>query len=641
MSRQSHARRVAALLRYRRHRRAASGFRLRGTALAVTAGVTALALAAAACASSGSSAPPTGGTQVSGGTAVFAELPATPPNYIFPFTSSAYISIANLNQFSYLMYRPLYWFANSTNPTLNPSLSLASQPTFSGRNVTITLKHYMWSDGTPVTAQNVMFWINMMLAVPQDWGADVPGGFPTNVSNIKVVSPTELTMTMNKAYNPTWFLYNELSQITPMPEAWDRTASGPSHCTTTVKDCTAVYNYLNDQSKALTTYVGSPLWSIVDGPWKLSAFNADGHVTFVPNTSYSGPVKPRLAQFEEVPFTTDAAEYNVLQAPSAGTKINVGYIPSQDAPARPANAAVGTNPLSSHGYTLEPWYTWGISYYTGNFQDTILDHAAIMKQLYFREALEYMMNQAAVIAGPLRGYGQITAGPIGSYPATSYLSSQLKAGDQFPYNQAKAKSLLAGNGWKVNPGGVSTCVKPGSAAGDCGKGISADSGLSFSMTYATGLQWVAQEMAQLQSNAATIGIKLSLQPKPFAQVTAASAGNCVAAKISCAWDLADWGLGWSFAPDYYPTGETLFTTGSLANSSGYTDPVNDSMINQTLTNGNLQILYNWQDYLAKQLPLFWQPNAPYQITEVSSNLRGVLPQNPTLTLNPEDWYFVK
>jgi peptide/nickel transport system substrate-binding protein len=608
--------------------------------LAATACAAALALAAAGCSSSSSSAP-TGGTAVNGGTAVFAELPATPPNYIFPFTSSAFISIANLDDFSYLLYRPLYWFANGTQPTMNPSLSLANPPQFSGRNVTITLKHYMWSNGTPVTAQNVMFWINMMLAVPQDWGADVPGGFPTNVSNIKVVSPTELTMTMSKSFNPTWFLYNELSQITPMPTAWDRTASGPSHCTTTVSDCAAVYKYLDAQSKALTTYVGSPLWSIVDGPWKLSAFNADGHVTFVPNKSYSGPVKARLAQFEEVPFTTDAAEYNVLQSPSGATKINVGYIPTQDAPPRPANATVGTNPLSSHGYTLDPWYTWGISYYPLNLQSTIGDHAAIFKQLYFREAIAYEMNQAAVIAGPLRGYGQVTAGPVGSYPATSYLSSTLKAGDQFPYNPTKARSLLASNGWKVNPGGVTTCVKPGTAAGDCGKGIAAGTALSFNFSYATGLQWISLELQQLQSNAAAIGIKLSLAPKPFAQVVAASAGNCVAAKISCAWDMADWGLGWSFAPDYYPTGETLFTTGSLANASGYSDPGDDSMINQTLANGNLQNLYTWQDQLAKQLPLQWQPNAAYQITEVSNNLRGVLPQNPTLIITPENWYYVK
>jgi peptide/nickel transport system substrate-binding protein len=100
-------------------------------------------------------------------------------------------------------------------------------------------------------------------------------------------------------------------------------------------------------------------------------------------------------------------------------------------------------------------------------------------------------------------------------------------------------------------------------------------------------------------------------------------------------------LGGQGREDFYPTGETLFTTGSVASSSGYTDPANDTMINQTLTSPSLQDLFNGQDYLAKQLPLYWQPNGPYQITEISSNLRGVLPQSPTHSINPENWYFVK
>ena len=85
-----------------------------------------------------------------------------------------------------------------------------------------------------------MFWINMDRAVPQDWFDYSPGEFPSNVTNIKAVSSTALTMTMDRAYSPTWFQYNELSQITPMPAAWDRTASGPSNCDTTVSDCAAV-----------------------------------------------------------------------------------------------------------------------------------------------------------------------------------------------------------------------------------------------------------------------------------------------------------------------------------------------------------------------------------------------------------------
>jgi peptide/nickel transport system substrate-binding protein len=341
--------------------------------------------------------------------------------------------------------------------------------------------------------------------------------------------------------------------------------------------------------------------------------------------------------FQEVPFTTDAAEYDVLQSPSSSTKIDVGYLPEQDAPAKPAGATVGTNPLASKGYTLSPLYPWGINYFVLNFQSTVSDHAAIFKQLYFRQALEYMMNQAAVISGPLRGYGALTVGPVAATPVTQFLSGTGKAGDPYPYNPGKAKSLLASNGWTVVPNGVSTCTDPSK----CGSGITKGSGLSFTLPYATGISWITSEMTQLQSNAATIGIKLNLQPKPFDQVTALAAGNCVVAKIPCNWDMGNWGGGWSFAPDYLPTGEELFQSGAVANSGGYTDPTNDALIQKTLTTGNVQALYTWQDYLAAKLPMMWQPNGAYSLTEIANNLKGATPQSPTLAINPENWYFTK
>jgi peptide/nickel transport system substrate-binding protein len=593
----------------------------------------ALAVAAAGCASTPSSTA-AAGTSVTGGTAVLAEPPATTPDYIWPYTPSASFSDINTDNLQYLLYRPLYWFGLNGQPAVNNSLSVANPPMFNGDKVTITLKHYVWSNGTQVTAQDVMFWLNMETAEPANFGGYT--GFPTNVKDITVVSPTELTMVMDKAYSPTWFQYNELSQITPMPLAWDRTASGPSNCATTVSDCAAVFNYLNTQSKDLSTYASSPVWGVVDGPWKLSAFNADGHVTFVPNKSYSGPVKPRLAAFSEVPFTTDAAEYDVMQSPSSSTKIDVGYLPQQDAPARPANAATGTNPLAAKGYTLEPWEIWGINYYVLNYQSTT-GNGPIFKQLYFRQALAYLMNQAAVIAGPLRGYGTATVGPVPNTPATSFLSPKGKQGSQFPYNPAKAKSLLTSHGWTVVPNGVTTCANPSL----CGPGIKKGQGLSFNFPYATGFSWLASEMTQLQSNAASVGIKLNLDAEPFNQVTDTAGGNCVVTKSPCDWDMADWGGGWSFAPNFLPTGEELFQCAAVANSGGYCDTANDGLISKTLTSGNLNYMYQWQDYLSSQLPVEWQPNADYQLTEVASNLKGVTPQSPTLDLTPENWYYVK
>jgi len=607
-----------------------------GGLVVAAACITALAACSSSSSSNNSSSAQASGTPENGGTATFAELPATTPNYIFPFTSSAYISVSNLNLFQYLMYRPLYWFGTGNKPTVNTTKSLANLPVWSngGKTVTITLKPYKWSNGQPVTAQNVAFWLNMENAVGDvDYGAYT--GFPNaQVTSMKVASPTTLVLNLNKAYNQQWFLYNELAQVSPMPEAWDRTASGASNCSTSTSNCAAVYKYLDAQSRNLSGYVNSPLWSVVDGPWKLTQFNADGFVAMVPNKSYSGTDKPHLAQFQELPFTTDAAEYNVLRAPSSSSKIDVGYIPPEDLPAKPAGAATGSNPLP--GYTLDPWDDWGISYYVVNEQDTIGDHAAIFKQLYFRQALAYLLNGQSVVQGPLKGYGSLTTGPVASEPPTSWLSSQ-QAKDAFPYDPAKAKSLLTSHGWTVNAGGTTTCGN----ASLCGKGVTQGSTLNFTFTYATGQAWIAAELTQLQSNAATLGIKLNLKPEPFDTVVSASAGNCVVAKIPCNWDMADWGLGWSFYPDVLPTGETLFECGAIANSGGYCDPTNDSLIKQTLASSNLSYMYNWQNYLQTQVPVEWQPNAPYQYTEVVSNLHGVLPQASTLMLDPEDWYYVK
>ena len=61
---------------------------------------------------------------------------------------------------------------------------------YSGRQVTIKLKKYNWSNGQPVTAQNVLFWINMQLGLASnanEYGGTVAGDFPFNVTNLRAV----------------------------------------------------------------------------------------------------------------------------------------------------------------------------------------------------------------------------------------------------------------------------------------------------------------------------------------------------------------------------------------------------------------------------------------------------------------------
>ena len=70
-----------------------------------------------------------------------------------------------------------------------------------------------------------------------------------------------------------------------------------------------------------------------------------------------------------------------------------------------------------HSFTLDPLYPWGINYFPVNFQSTT-GTGRVIKQLYFRQALAYLVNQQSIITGPLRGYGLYTVGPVGSYPST-------------------------------------------------------------------------------------------------------------------------------------------------------------------------------------------------------------------------------
>ena len=55
-----------------------------------------------------------------------------------------------------------------------------------------------------------------------------------------------------------------------------------------------MYSFLTGKTEAgdLGTYATNPLWQVVDGPFKLTAYDAtDNGATVVPNPSYSGPVK--------------------------------------------------------------------------------------------------------------------------------------------------------------------------------------------------------------------------------------------------------------------------------------------------------------------------------------------------------------
>jgi peptide/nickel transport system substrate-binding protein len=589
-----------------------------------------------------------GGVQPSNtSTVTYAMQPETMASYAFPFISvgeAAQYSIYNVNDFQYLLYRPLYWFGSGVNPYLNNQLSLAYPPTYNGNTVTIRLKpNWKWSNGEPVDAADVVFFMNMMTAEANSqtnsWIGTTPDGLPGDVSNVRAVSQYVVTMDITAPFSETWFTNNELSQITPMPMAWDRTASGSSNCATTIASCDAVYSYLNAQSLTVKTYGTSPIWGVVDGPWKVQTLDTLGNLTLTFNTKYSGPVSPHhITTFIEVPFTTESAEYNVLQDPTGSQVLDVGYLPTVDAPVPPAGANVGSNPRSMSSYSLSAVYPWGLNYFPYNFNNNT-GQGPIFQQLYFRQAFQELVDQEGVINGPLHGYGKPDIGPVAAYPITSYLSPQVaREGDQWTLNIQKAFNGLKSRGWvSQGTGQPLKCGNPGPGQNQCGPGVPAGAQLKFTLMYATGLDYMESAARELASNASLAGIQISLDPEPFNNVTGAAFDP-----TNHSWQLAEWG-GWTYSPDYLPTGETLFQAGSANNAGNYNDAKNNLLITATLQARTPtqfdNAMYAWQNYVAGQLPVVYTPNTPTLVETIKGLNIG--PENSAYTITPEMWFYAR
>ncbi len=583
----------------------------------------------------------------------FAEQPYAGPDYISPVSGTDYFSASNLSDFSEFIYRPLYWFGKNGQPSSDTSLSLAAAPVYSNDNktVTINLKHWVWSNGTPITARDVVFWMNVLKASVSpaaanignanapgpSWGAYVPGLFPDNVTSYAATGTYTVVMQMNASYNPTWFTYNELSQITPIPQhSWDKiSATSPvgnydeTVPGTATTGALAVAQYINAESQDSSTYATNPIWQVVDGPFKVSQYNISGFVKLVPNTRYSGPVKPDIKAFEEIPFTSSEAEFNELKAGD----LTIGYLPPED--------YSQLKVLEKSGYDSAYWNIYSTNYMPYDFSNAQV--GPLFKQLYIRQAIQSLVNQKLIIKDYyVGGVGSVNSGPVPTYPSNTKENpflSKLEANPNgvYPYDPAKAVSLLKTHGWTVHKGGTSVCAKPGTASGECGAGITKGEKLQFTFLYYSNGPEFTDEMTNLVSTwKQQAGINVIVRtPETFADVI----GD--AYTPGYAWQLDNWGAGWIYSPDYLPTGEELWETGASSNTGNYDNAEANTLIRDTTTtpsaSAEISAIDKYENYLAEQLPVLWMPNQPQALTVYSKKLSGLVPQGVFDELYPEDY----
>ncbi|MEA2664087.1 MAG: peptide/nickel transport system substrate-binding protein [Candidatus Eremiobacteraeota bacterium] len=574
-------------------------------------------------------------TPLRGGSATFAEAPGFPPVVIFPFSPGRLFGLRNVTEFQPLMFRPLYFFGGRGKPEVDYDLSIGKPPEWSadGRTVTVTVKPWAWSNGERVDADGVMLWMHVFEANKGEHGAYVPGYFPDNLSSYRKVAPDKVSFTFDKVYSHAWVLASQLSMIVPFPHAWDRTAAGPADATHGTADAKAVYAYLWSRNDDRASWDTSPLWSVVDGPWRLTHYTVDGHATFVPNSAYSGPNKPYLAEFKLRPSLSDDEEFATLQAgPAARDGIQVGYLPFNHVIEPTSGPLVGgPTPLQGR-YDVAPQIVYGIHYFPINFNNPTV--GPLFRQLYFRQAFQSVVDQDSAIRDVYKGYGYRADGPVPALPASDAISPRVRR-PLYPFDVAKAKRLLSEHGWDTSTT-PATCTTPAK----CGAGIPQGMKLTVALDYAEGRPTLTQVMTKLKADAARAGIEVVLKARVGSAIVA-DAVPCTPSvpKPPCDWQMASWNGGWVYGPSYSPTGEAQYGSGAGVNFGSYSDPVADALIDKTVHGDDLRDFYAYQDYIAEQLPFVFMPNFPPRLLAVAKNLR-VGPLNPYAILMPENWYFV-
>ena len=532
------------------------------------------------------------------GSITYALQPGAVPNWILPMPTASTNSVYNVFNFEWQMWPPMYYTPDGSTPTVDPALSVANPPTWSNgdKTMTITVKPWKWSNGQTVSSKDVLFTFDMITAAVKasasNWAPNVPGYFPNTVTSMSMPNATTLVVNLSKAVNPAWMEEDILGSVPIMPSAeWSKdSADGPIIDFTNPANAAKIYVFLTAQSKSVSTYATNPLWQTVDGPYKLSSFNhTTGAFTMVPNITYSGPHATPESNYVGVPFTSNAAEWNAIKTGS----VDFGYVPQEDAPQIPQ--------LKGLGYDYYGMPDFGDYFVNYNFKDKTGNFNNIVAQLYFRQAMQHLEDQAGQIQAYFYGDGDPAYGPIPAYPKSPFLPSNA-ATNPYPFSVSDAISLLKSNGWNVVPNGTDTCVKPGTGSGECGAGIPVGTKLAFNLVYDT-TPPIPQQVDDLAADAKQAGIEMALSGSNF-NFMIQNYNDAASTANENNWAMEDFGRQTSFT---YPTQFGVLNTGGSGQIGGYSNPQADSLINASISGSDPAAVTNEASFFTMQVPVLWQP----------------------------------
>ena len=581
------------------------------------------------------SIPAAGTPSGAAGSITYAMQPGAVPNWILPMPTAVANTVYNIFNFGWQMWPPMYYAPKGSTPTVDSSLSVANAPRWShgDKTMTITVRPWKWSNGQTVSSKDLLFTFDVIKAAvkasPLNWASYTPGNFPATISSMSTPNASTIVINLTRAVNPTWMEEDILGSVAILPSsAWSKdSAKGPLLNFTNPANASKIYAFLSTQSESMSTYASNPLWQTVYGPYRLKSFNATtGGFTMVPNTRYSGPHADPMSNYVGVPFTSNAAEWNAIKSGS----VDFGWVAEEDFPQIPSLKGLGYN-----YFGLPDFGDYFVAY---NFKDKTGDFNNVVAQLYFRQAMQHLEDQAGQIKAFFDGNGDPAYGPIPVYPRSPFLPANA-ATNPYPFSVSDAINLLKANGWNVTPNGTDTCANPGTGSGQCGAGILAGTKLAFNLIYNASTP-VPEQVADLASDAKQAGIELRLSSSDFNYMIQ-NYNDAVTPANENKWAMEDFG---GETNSTYPTQFGFLNTGGPGQIGDYSNPRADALINQSISGRNRAAVTNEASFFTTQLPVLWQPVLDY-VWAWKSNISSTTPtaiENLTqYDDTPQFWYLTK
>ncbi len=511
----------------------------------LSAALFAAILVTSACATSPApaAAPAAQGAPVAGGTVT---IPIVADPTLNPWSPNAFIESLFVN-------RVLFDGLTRPGKDLAPAPDLAASWTTSADGLAWTFKlrdGVKWSDGKPFTADDVAFTFNDIV-LNKDLGAQNRGNYAA-VKGVTVVDPTTVRFDLSRPFAalPSYLAYN--SGIVP-------------------KHVLAA-----DPLKTNSFNKGVP---VSTGPYKVEKYTSGQSVVLVRNDSYFGP-KPYL---DKVVFSV-VPDANTQIAQALSGEIGIMILDDKAAVARvksASNLVVAARPLVQY-------YWLALNQTDPRFTDVRV-----------RQAFVQAIDRQAIIKSVELGYGSI---------ANSAITPALKAyydpslASRYPFDQAKAKALLAEAGW--TPGADGVLVKDGKP---------------FRFTMDVGQKGVLEPVnALIQQDLKKIGVAADLNTMEW---------NAYIQKVVVRREYTASVNWWTYPsdPDVFPYYHSS-TAGKGFNIPGYQDPKLDDLLTQGQGAGDLEkrkaIYKELQTYMADKLPylFLWYPE---EVDVISASLKGV------------------